>query len=693
MSSVQTGLTPLQIFSVIYITSMMAINFFILGYLLRKEYLNRRGVLLFSSLILYMGVESLALGYIFFYHGTIIIEPILLILASIPLFLSTSVKSEVVRVKKDNMLSFLLAFSVVFDEISMGFLYASAFGPKQFNPFIDAVSNIAFGIMMMADGLFFLLISRTKDIVELSLATFAISMAFLPSLFVELGKEIEFIASIISTVIMIVNVITLYLIAIRRINFNGVLISISLAAFDFFMMLGLSTFASLNDMITISLSIVISMVWYFILILHEFSPRKINYSMKYAFVFLVLINLAELTMGLGESVLGFNITNALFAIQTMSMQTSSMHTMSGMSTSNMSMGMNNMSMMSMQSSMSGMSTSNMSMGMNNMSMNMMSPFSNPFWWLFPMNPLAMGLMFVHATHNVVLNAILTSFMFVMGTTMSPFYVIMMGAEMAFLVYERFKHSKNLGVKRWALVILVGIPLFAVAIPYYTNFYVFGMSGMIFPVALIPFIISLVAVVVAVSLFGRRAYCNAVCMSAHMWTNIFYDQFKPKKSSIVWDYLRWVFLIPMVVAFTLYVAMELKVGTPPNIGMTSLGPLDFYGMFTLNYIWWFLYFLTPVFGAYSCARQGWCGFGTFTGLFNKVMFKVRAKKVETCKSCEAKSCDSACPVKIPISADVLKKGYTNRISCVGCGDCVEACPYENLEIIDITSYFRRGSVTV
>ena len=662
MSSVQTGLTPIQIFSVIYITSMMAINFFILGYILRKEYLNRRGVLLFSSLILYMGVESLALGYIFFYHGTIIIEPILLILASIPLFLSTSVKSEVVRVKKDNMLSSLLAFSVVFDEISMGFLYASAFGPKQFNPFIDAVSNIAFGIMMMADGLFFLLISRTKDIVELSLATFAISMAFLPSLFVELGKEIEFIASIISTVIMIVNVITLYLIAIRRINFNGVLISISLAAFDFFMMLGLSTFASLNDMITISLSIVISMVWYFILILHEFSPRKINYSMKYAFVFLVLINLAELTMGFGESVLGFNITNALFAKQTM-------YTMSGMS------------------------MNSMSTGMHTMSMNMRSPFSNPFWWLFPLNPLAMGLMFVHATHNVVLNAILTSYMFVMGTTMSPFYVIMMGAEMAFLVYERFKHSKNLGVKRWALVILVGIPLFVVAIPYYTNFYVFGMSGMIFPVALIPFIISLVAVVVAVSLFGRRAYCNAVCMSAHMWTNIFYDQFKPKKSSIVWDYLRWVFLIPMVVAFTLYVAMELNVWAPPKIGMTSLDPLNFYGMFTLNYIWWFFYFLTPVFGAYSCARQGWCGFGTFTGLFNKVMFKVRAKKVETCKSCEAKSCDSACPVKIPISADVLKKGYTNRISCVGCGDCVEACPYENLEIIDITSYFRRGSVTV
>ena len=665
MSSIQTTLTPTQIFSLIYIIAMMAINFFILGYVLRREYLNRRAVLLFSSLILYMGVESLAFGYIFFYRGSIIVEPILLVLASIPLFLSASVKSEVVRVKKDNLLSFLLAFSVVFDEISMGFLYASAFGPKQFNPFIDAVSNVAFGVMMLADGLFFLLISRTKDIVELSLATFAISMAFLPSLFMELGKEIEFVASVISTIIMIVNIITLYLIAIRRINFNGVLISISLAAFDFFMMLGLSTFASLNDMITISLSVVISMVWYFVLILHEFSPRKINYSMKYTFIFLVLINLTELTMGFGESVLGFNITNALFAKpNTMTHMGSMSHmTMSSMSTSSMS------------------------------SMNMRSPFTNPFWWLFPINPLAMGLMFVHATSNVLLNAILTSYMFVMATTMSPFYVIMMGAEMAFLVYERFKHSKDLGVKRWSLVILVGIPLFVIAIPYYTNFYVFGMSGMIFPVTLIPFIISLVAVVIAVTLFGRRAYCNAVCMSAHMWTNIFYDQFKPKKSSKVWEYLRWVFLIPMVVAFSLYVAMELKMWTPPKIGMTQLNPLDFYGMFILNYVWWFFYFLTPVFGAYSCARQGWCGFGTFTGLFNKVFFKIRAKNVETCRTCEARSCDSACPVKIPISADVLRKGYSNRISCVGCGDCVEACPYDNLEIVDVTRYFRKGAVPV
>ncbi|QGR20574.1 4Fe-4S ferredoxin [Stygiolobus azoricus] len=648
MSSV---ITVQQIAALVYIIGMMAVNFGILGYVLRKEYVNKRAIFFLASIILYMGVESIAFGYVVFYGGTLFLEPLLLLIASIPLLLSATVKSEVIRVKADNVSSLLLALSVIFDEFSMGYLYSSAFGPRMFNPIIDAVSNIAFGIMMFADGVFFLVISRVRDIFEFSFATFAISMAFLPSIFIEFSKEIQLIASLISTTIMIINVITLYLIAIRRINFKGVLVSLSLAGFDLFMMIGLSTFATIYDMWTISLSILISMVWYFILVIRDIPAKKIDYKLRYPFLLLVLINLAEITMGFGESVLGFNITNSLFV--------NTMHSMSSMGHS--------------------MSSGTM----------MRSPFTNPFWWLFPLNPYAMGMMFLHATSNLLLNAFMTSYMFVMATTMTPFYVIMMGAEMAFLVYERFKLIKNSQVKKWALVILVGIPLFVVLIPYYTNYYVFGMSGMIFPVTLLPFVISLIAVAIASSLFGRRAYCNAACMAAHMWTNVFYDQFKPKKTSKVWEYLRWVFLVPMVIAFTLYVLMELKMWTPPKIGMAKLDPLNFYGMFVLNYVWWFFYFLTPVFGAYSCARQGWCGFGTFAGIFNKVMFKIRAKDVETCKTCQTKSCEGACPVKIPISVDILQKGYSNRISCVGCGDCVEACTYNNLVIEDITTRFRHG----
>ncbi|MDT7901799.1 MAG: hypothetical protein RRE78_07905 [Acidianus sp.] len=52
----------------------------------------------------------------------------------------------------------------------------------------------------------------------------------------------------------------------------------------------------------------------------------------------------------------------------------------------------------------------------------------------------------------------------------------------------------------------------------------------FAPTLFSFTLSLLAIALAYTLFGRRAYCNLVCMSAHMWTNIYYDQFKPKKSS-------------------------------------------------------------------------------------------------------------------------------------------------------------------
>ena len=680
-------ITIQQIAALVYILGMMIINFGILAYVLRKEFVNKKAIFFIASVILYMGVESIAFGYIVFYGGTLFIEPLLLMIASVPLLLSATVKSEIIRVKSNNISSLLLAISVIFDEFSMGYLYSSAFGPRMYNPVIDAVSNIAFGIMMFADGIFFLVLSRVKDIFELSLATFAISMAFLPSIFIQFSKEIELVASLISTTIMIINVITLYLIAIRRINLKGVLVSLSLAAFDLFMMIGLTTFAVLNDMWTISLSILISMVWYFVLVIRDIPAKKIDYKLRYPFLLLVLINLAEITMGFGESVLGFNITNSLFvakAMHTMSSMGSSMNTMAGQGMHSMSSSMSSgMGMQSMAGQGMHSMSSSMSSGM------MMSPFTNPFWWLFPFNPYAMGTMFLHASSNLLLNAFMTSYMFVMATTMSPFYVMMMGAEMAFLVYERFKVSKNSQVKKWALVILVGIPLFVVAIPYYTNFYVFGMSGMIFPVALLPFVVSLIAIAIATSLFGRRAYCNTVCMAAHMWTNVFYDQFKPKKTSKIWEYTRWVFLVPMVIAFSLFVLMELKMWTPPKLGMAKIDPLNFYGMFVLNYVWWFFYFLTPVFGAYSCARQGWCGFGTFAGIFNKVLFKIRAKDVETCRTCQTKSCEGACPVKIPISVDVLQKGYSNRISCVGCGDCVEACTYNNLMIEDITTRFRQG----
>ncbi len=639
----------------LYIVLDMAADFIILFYVLRKGVVNRKLVFFLSSILLYMAVEASDIAYLLFLHGSILVEPVSLLIATIPVILSVMGKDRTVAWREDKVSSIALAFTVLVDELSMGYAYSLAFGPRA-DFLVASVSNPAFGAMMLADAIFFLLLSKPRNITEVSLFTFASSMVFMPNVFYGFREEAELIASLISSIIMIVNIVTLYLIQIRKASFNAQLLAITLSGFDFLMMLGLSAFSVSSDVILISVAMITSMFWYFILVFYKFSDRRVS-GLKYPLTFMTLANLAELAMGFGESVLGFNVTNALFRpAHTMAMDSSTHTTMS-------------------------------------IHMMMKSPFTNPFWWLFPMNPYAMTEMAFRnalmSTHNLVFAAFWGSYTLIMMTTMMPFYVVMMGAEMSYLVYERYKSLKTKSLKSWTLGIIVGVPLFVWLIPYYTNFYVFGMSGMIFPVTLVSFAISVTAVALASSLFGKRAYCNLVCMSAHMWTNVFYDQFKPRINHKFWEYFRWVTFSLMVLTFAYWVTIEIGVTTPPKVGTLSINPLDLFGMFTLNYIWWFMFFLTPVFGTYACSRQGWCGFGTFTGLFNKVLFKIKAKDVETCKSCESLACEKACPAKIEIREDVLRKGYTNRISCVGCGDCVEACTYNNLYIYDVTNVIKRG----
>jgi hypothetical protein len=49
---------------------------------------------------------------------------------------------------------------------------------------------------------------------------------------------------------------------------------------------------------------------------------------------------------------------------------------------------------------------------------------------------------IMATNNILFAGFWASYMLIMMTTMMPFYVVMMGAEMSYLVYERFKTAKN-----------------------------------------------------------------------------------------------------------------------------------------------------------------------------------------------------------------------------------------------------------
>jgi hypothetical protein len=422
------------------------------------------------------------------------------------------------------------------------------------------------------------------------------------------------------------------------------------ATFNFLEMIGLSWYAASRSLILISSAMVLSMVAYFFFITHRLPDRPVTSHRPYNFALLVLISGAELSMGLGVSSLGFSITTAL----------------------------------------SSQSTTSYASYFSGLDLARPLNFNNPLWWLFPFDPIKMMTMGFHnaLSVNTFFAYFWSSFMLVMATTMSPFFTIMMGSEMSYLVLERYRHARNKSVKNWALAIMAGIPVFIILVPFYTSFYIFGMSGMLLSVPLLFMVISITAIIVASVVFGRRAQCNLVCMAAHMWTNVYYDQFKPKGDHpSVWRILRWISFFIMVLSLGAFVLEATGLMPPVKIGGIAVD-LIFYGMFVLNYIWWYFYFLTPIFGAYACVRQGWCGFGTLAGIFNKFFFKIKPINGTTCEKCETMECESDCPTAVPLRVDFLRNGYSNKITCIGCGDCVEACPEENLQIVDARDYIRK-----
>lgn len=648
------SLQDVVIFS--FVVEMMFLGFSLLFLLFRRDTISPRMLFTLIGVILYTSAISIVVSYIFFWNGNIIVGILVLAAVFLVFVLPFRSSGNQVEWRRNPALTIPVVLVLAVYEVSMGFLYGSAFLPHNSSPFVLAVNNLDFSAMMVIDAVFFLMVFRERrKMPEIALFTFALSMALMPNFYIGIGKAAELTSAIVSASVMVVNIVLLYILQLKQKAFNVQILTVGLAASDLIMMAGLAIFSMTDTLAAMSMAMVISMSVYFFLVTHKLSRKVVKAGRSYAFALLLLINGAELAMSLGDTSLGMALSNSIFPPSA---------TVYGSAFAGMNLGM---------------------VGSIN--------FSNPLWWLFPFDPGKLGIMAFHKglSVNLFFAYFWSSFMLIMTTTMSPFYVIMMGSEMSYLVLERYRGSSNPGVRKWALAIIAGIPLFVILVPFYSPLYIFGMSGMLFLVPLAIFLVSVGAIAVSSILFGRRVQCNLVCMSAHMWTNSYYDRFKPGRDRpVLWNIVRWTSFALMILSFGAFVLQSTGVIGMIKIGMVMINPLDFYGMFVLNYIWWFFYFLTPVFGAYSCARQGWCGFGTFAGIFNKFFFRVKAVDVSACESCETRECEGACPTRIPVKIDILKKGHTNRVSCVGCGDCVESCPYGNLGIIDVRNRISGNS---
>jgi polyferredoxin len=112
-------------------------------------------------------------------------------------------------------------------------------------------------------------------------------------------------------------------------------------------------------------------------------------------------------------------------------------------------------------------------------------------------------------------------------------------------------------------------------------------------------------------------------------------------------------------------------------------------FYFGFLWYIIWILIPFVGTYGCTTTGMCGWGSFNQLVSRFgFFKLKVMDSDVCVSCATKDCAKTCPVGITDQpGSFIAKGELKSIKCIGVGDCVSACPYENIYFYDVRRWFR------
>ncbi len=134
-------------------------------------------------------------------------------------------------------------------------------------------------------------------------------------------------------------------------------------------------------------------------------------------------------------------------------------------------------------------------------------------------------------------------------------------------------------------------------------------------------------------------------------------------------------------------------------LTSVGIINvtFFGtdiayflfIFYFNFLWYIIFISIPFVGTYGCVSTGMCHIGLFNQFVSRFgLFRLKVKDPMQCVNCETKDCAKACPVGLTdLPGNFIKSGQFRSHKCIGVGDCVSACPYENEYIYDVRGWLR------
>jgi polyferredoxin len=302
--------------------------------------------------------------------------------------------------------------------------------------------------------------------------------------------------------------------------------------------------------------------------------------------------------------------------------------------------------------------------------------------------------------------------FFASITLSPWYLIMMGIEMGALVLFKIRSAREFETKiRLALVIVAYVvyslflPVFVLSpsslpkVPWIGWSMGLGTAGALAPGVILALVATYFISGGLSFLFGSRNVCSLFCTAALMYQGTTIDSMSSfnRTSSLGRRFLtsRISSIYKVVVSIvwvSLLVAAVLSYLTSVGVLNASIFGTDtsyfLYG-FYFGFLWYIIWIMIPFVGTYGCATTGMCGWGSFNQLVSRFgFFKLKVMDNDICVSCTTKDCAKICPVGITDQpGSFIAKGELKSIKCIGVGDCVSACPYENIYFYDVRRWFR------
>ncbi len=326
---------------------------------------------------------------------------------------------------------------------------------------------------------------------------------------------------------------------------------------------------------------------------------------------------------------------------------------------------------------------------------------------------ALGLVSISGSVLNVLGAAFFDFISFVGIiALSPWFLVMMGVEMGSLVVFKIRITREPETRIRMVLMLAAYAVYSIYVP---SFLVndpslvpfvgwpmgIGSGGGFSLVLIIPIGLTYLVSGILSILFGSRQLCSTFCTAPVMYQGTFYDSMKKfnksgKLAPGLTTSTKRAQLSYRMVSFSVY-ALIIGSGILSYLDASGIENVTFYGMdpeyflyiFLFGFLWYAVFILIPFVGSYGCINTGYCHWGNFNRFLSKFgFFRLKVRSTDVCVSCKTRDCATACPVgNYGQPGSFISTGIYRDSRCVGIGDCVNACPYENIFYYDVRHWIR------